>query len=267
MQGMFRNPLADPGLLGVSSGAAVGATFMIVLGGLIWGAWFMEISHWLIPLGAFLGALVTTLVVTAIARKEGHTAIATMLLAGVAISAISGALIGLLVFMADDNQLRDLTFWGMGSLGNTNWTSLSIISLPILLCIALIIRWGSDLNALILGESAAGHLGIRVETLKLRLIILVTLGVGCAVAMSGGIGFVGLVIPHLLRLMWGADHRLLLPASALCGGLLVLVADMVARTIASPAELPIGVLTAILGGPFFIWLLLRGRASGQGTSW
>jgi iron complex transport system permease protein len=186
-----------------------------------------------------------------------------MLLAGVAIGAISGAGIGYLVFLADDNQLRDLTFWGMGSLGGTDWSRLLIAGPPMLAAVVLLCRWGRELNALVLGETAASHLGVSVEVLKRRLIVLVALGVGCAVAVSGGIGFVGLVIPHLLRLLLGPDHRILLPASALGGAALLLFADLLARTMASPAEMPIGVITATLGGPFFLALLIRSTRPGR----
>lgn len=248
MQGLFRNPLADPGLIGVSSGAALAATAGIVLGAAVLGPAFALWSRWLIPLAAFVGALVATLLVTTIGRRGGRTVVATMLLAGVAIAAIAGAGIGFLVFLADDEQLRDLTFWGMGSLGGATWARLSVVLPPMLLCVGLLLRCRRDLNTLVLGETAAGHLGVTVEVLKRRLIVLVALSVGCAVAVSGAIGFVGLVVPHLLRLACGPDHRLLLPASALGGAILLLCSDLAARTLAAPAELPIGVITAGCGG-------------------
>ena len=262
MQGLFRNPMADPGLLGVSSGAALGAVLTIVLGGRLFGSLGASFNAapagaWLLPLMAFGGGLVSIFVVHRLSMVNKKTDIATMLLAGIAVNAITGAVIGLLSYLADDAQLRDLIFWSLGSLEITDWRKLLVASACIIPAILWLPRCGNALNANLLGESEAGHLGIEMEKVKRRLIVVVALVVGISVSLSGVIGFVGLVVPHLIRILTGPDHRLLLPASALFGAALLIGADIVARTVAAPAEIPIGIITAILGGPFFLWLLVR----------
>lgn len=260
MQGLFRNPLADPGLVGVSSGAALAAVCIIVLGNWLLGPLMMVLQSYALPLAAFAGGLITTITLYRIATRAGRTSVATMLLAGIALGALSGAMTGLLVFISDDQQLRDLTFWLMGSLGGATWQRLSIAA-PIILGAgfgALFLARG--LNGLVLGESEAFHLGINVQHLKRYSIVLVAALVGGSVAMAGVIGFIGIVVPHLLRLFIGPDHYYLLPASALTGASLLLGADMISRMIVAPAELPIGIVTAAIGAPFFLWLLLRQRS-------
>ena len=251
LQGLFRNPLADPGLVGVSSGAALAAAGTIVLGETLMPA---------LPAAAFAGALITTATLYRIATRGGRTSIAMLLLGGLAIGALAGALTGLLVFVADDRQLRDLTFWTLGSLAGATWAKVATLT-PFLLVLAaatpLIAR---DLDRLALGEAEAFHLGTQVERLKRIAIVLVSAVVGAAVAVSGVIGFVGIIVPHLLRLVVGPGHRLLLPASLLLGPVLMLLADTLARVVVAPAELPIGILTAVLGAPVFLGLLLRQRA-------
>jgi len=259
MQGLFRNPLADPGLIGVSTGAAVAAASAIVFGGtLAVVVPFVPVAH-LIPVAAFGGALAATFVVYRIASRDGRTDIATMLLAGVAINAIAAAGIGLLVFVSDDQELRDLNFWMLGSLSGITWARLLPAMLPILVTVLATIVFTRHLDALLLGETEALHLGFDVERVKRMLIVLVALAVGATVALSGVIGFVGLVVPHLVRLAIGPEHRTLLPASILLGATLLLVADLLARSLVLPAELPVGILTACVGGPFFLWLLVRRR--------
>lgn len=256
LQGLFRNPLADPGLVGVSSGAALAAALTIVLGdALLPGLGKLPFAF--LPVGAFCGGLATTLALYSIATREGRTSIATMLLAGIGLGALASALMGLLAYLSDDRQLRDLTFWALGSLSGASWTKSLVIAplvLPVLIATPFL---GRGLNALTLGESEAFHLGIPVQRLKSLTVLLVALAVGAAVASAGMIGFVGIVVPHVLRLVAGPDHRLLLPASSLLGGALLTGADVIARTIVAPAELPIGILTAVIGAPFFLWLLLR----------
>ena len=254
MQGLFRNPLADPGIVGVGAGAGLGAVLAIVLAVLI-GA------H-LVPVAAFLGGWASTLLLYRVATRGGQTSVATMLLAGIALGALAGALTGMLVYMADDRQLRDLTFWNMGSLAGASWSKLAAslpLILPVLLLSPLLAR---GLNALALGEAQAAHLGIHVETVKRLAILGVAAAAGAAVAVAGGIGFVGIVVPHLLRLATGPDHRYLLPNAALLGASLLVGADMVARVIVSPAELPIGIVTATMGAPVFLWILLKRRGLG-----
>lgn len=258
MQGLFRNPLADPGLVGVSSGAALGAAIAIV------GSTFVPalVPGWepyVLSVFAFVGGLVVTLLVYRLGRRNGQTHVATMLLAGIALTALAGAVVGLFTYLADDRTLRSLTFWNLGSLNGASYARLW----PLLLITVAVALWlprrAKALNALLLGESEARHLGFDVERVKRELVICTALGVGAAVAAAGLIGFVGLVVPHLMRLLVGPDHRLLLPASALAGASLLLLADVAARLVIAPAELPIGIVTALLGAPFFLYLLLRER--------
>jgi iron complex transport system permease protein len=264
MQGLFRNPLADPGLVGVSSGAALATAIALVTAGSLQAAGMALPASFLVPFAAFAGGTGTTILVYRLATRGGRTDVATMLLAGIAINAMAGAVIGFMIFLADDNQLRDLTFWTLGSLGGAVWRSVAIVMPLMLLAIFALPRLSKGLNALLLGETEARHLGIEVERLKKTIIVFVGLAVGAAVSVSGLIGFVGLVVPHILRLWIGPDHRFLMPGSALLGGLLLIGSDLLARTLAAPAELPIGILTATFGAPFFLWLLLRNRGAGGG---
>lgn len=257
MQGLFRNPLADPGLVGVSAGAALAAGATIVLGEAILAPVIGKPPFFLLPMGAFLGGLLSTLLLYAIATRQGRTSIATMLLAGIALGALAGAMSGFLAYLSDDRQLRDLTFWSLGSFGGASWTKVMAtapILLPLMFAAPFLAR---GLNGLALGEAEAFHLGLNVQRIKAAAIVLVALAVGASVAVAGMIGFVGIVVPHLVRLILGSNHRILLPASAVGGAILLLGADILARTLASPAELPIGIITAAIGAPFFLWLLLR----------
>jgi len=263
LQGLFRNPLADPGLIGVSSGAALAAVAVIVLG-LPPLATSGGVELYALPLAAFGGGVLATLLVAWLAYHDGRAQVTTLLLAGIAINALAGAGTGLLTYLADDEQLRTLTFWSLGSLGGTTWREVAAIAPPILLALALIARYARTLNALLLGDREAGHLGFAVERAKRVLIVAGALAVGSAVAVAGIIGFVGLVVPHLLRLAQGPDHRFLLPGSALLGAVLLVCADLLARIVVVPTELPIGIVTALLGGPFFFWLLWRQRRQQGG---
>jgi iron complex transport system permease protein len=259
MQGLFRNPLADPAIVGVSAGASLGAVSVIVLGTTVLAPMTAFFGIFTLPLAALFGALVVTLVLYRISTRRGQTSVATMLLAGIAVGAMAMAFTGFLIFVADDRQLRELTFWTLGSLAGSTWTKLWAAGPIILAAFAISPFLARGLNALALGEAAAGHLGIAVERLKGGAIVAVAAAAGASVAVSGGIGFVGIIVPHLLRLAIGPDHRYLLPASALLGASLLLVADAASRTIVAPAELPIGIVTAAVGAPFFLWLLLRKR--------
>jgi iron complex transport system permease protein len=260
MQGLFRNPLADPGLVGVSSGASFGAVVMIVLGGTIAMPFLALLGIYALPVAAFGGGLVTTVLLYRIATTNGQTSVATMLLAGIALGALTGAMTGLLTYIANDQQLRDLTFWSMGSLAGATWMKIAAAAPIILASFAVLPFMARGLNAITLGEAAAFHMGVPVQRLKNTAIVTVAAATGASVAVSGGIGFVGIVVPHLLRMIIGPDHRYLLPASALLGGSLLIFADVLARTIVAPAELPIGIITAAVGGPFFLWILLRQRS-------
>lgn len=245
MQGLFRNPLVDPGLLGISAGAALGAVGAIVAGA----------PPIAVPAAAFAGGLAAIAVATRVARVGGRLPTASLLLAGIAVQSLAGAGVGYLIFGASDAQLRTATFWLLGGLGGASWASLGVAA-P-LLAVALIglAAEARALNALLLGETEAAHLGVPVDAVKRRVVAWVTLGVGASVAAAGAIGFVGLIAPHALRLVVGPDHRRLIPASALAGAALLVGADVAARTCAAPAELPVGVVTAAAGAPIFLVLL------------
>ena len=261
MQGMFRNPLADPGLIGVSSGGALGAVMMIVFKHLLPGTlpgWGLEAA---VPLAAFAGAVATTLVIYKLSLVEGRVQVATMLLAGIAINSLVGAAIGYTITRASDAQLREVTFWNLGSLAQVDWNDLKVGGPLIMAVIILLPLFSKAMNAMLLGDAEASRMGVRTELVKRVLILLTALAVGASVAAAGTIGFVGLVVPHLVRMWIGADHRFLLPASALLGAILLVLADLLARTVAAPMELPIGMITALLGAPFFLYLLMTQRKS------
>lgn len=259
MQGLFRNPLADPTLIGVSSGGALAAAFVIVLG----ATWLPGVSKilgaWTLPLAAFLGALTVTLVVYRIGAVGGFLSLPSVLLAGIALNALAMAGVGLLSYLASDEQLRNLTFWSFGSLGGATWSMLAAVAPLALVATVAGSLLARPLNALALGETQAAHIGVDVLVVKRAAVVLTALAVGSLVAATGVIGFIGLVAPHAIRLACGPDHRIVLPGAALLGGVLLVLADALARTIVAPAELPIGILTATLGGPFFLVLLLGRR--------
>ncbi|MFN4353642.1 FecCD family ABC transporter permease [Parvibaculum sp.] len=258
-QGLFQNPLADPSLIGVSGGAALGAVFIIVLGSVLVGALPFLASPWLLPIAAFAGGLAATFAIQGLAQLQGHAATATLLLAGIAINALTGALTGLLVYISNDTQLRDFTFWSMGSLASGGWHAVTAAAIPILLALGVLLSRARALNAMLLGEREALHLGVPVQRLKHAVMVASALAVSSAVAFCGIIAFVGIVVPHVVRLIAGPDHRIVLPGSMLAGAALLLVADSFARVIVAPAELPIGLVTAAIGSPFFLWLLIRKR--------
>ena len=259
MQGLFRNPLAEPGLVGVASGAALGAALVIVLGETLQAGLDQPWRGLALPIAAFLGALAATVLVFRLASFAGQTSLALLLLAGIAINAITGAVLGLAAFWSTDQQLRDLTFWTLGSLAAVDPGAMAPALLAMLLAGVLLHRFALLLDALALGEREARQLGFEVETAKRWLVLLVALGVGAAVATCGIIGFIGLVVPHVVRQLIGTAHAWLLPLSAVAGAALLLLADVAARLVVLPAEMPIGILTASLGGPFFLALLLAQR--------
>lgn len=259
LQGMFRNPLADPGLIGVSSGAAAGAVTAMV------AQWLLEpVLGWvpnavLLPAAAFGGGLLATMLVYRIATSGGRTSVATMLLAGIAVNAAAGSLIGLMTYAADEAELRSLTLWTLGSLGSANWVELGVCASTLGIAGWLLLGRVDQLDALLLGDSEARDLGIDVGALERHVVVLSAVVVGAAVAFTGLIGFVGLVAPHIVRLWRGPSHRIVLPGSMLLGAVLLVCADTASRTIVAPAELPIGIVTSLVGAPFFIWLLVRRR--------
>ena len=261
MQGLFRNPLADPGIVGVSAGAGLGAVTAIVFGGILPAPVLAWIGDGLIAIAAFLGGWASVLILYRVSTRQGQTSVATMLLAGIALAALSGAVSGVMIYMADDQQLRDLTFWGMGSLAGATWIKVTTAAPIILASISCTLFLARALNGLAMGEAIAHHMGIPVQRCKNIAILTVAGATGAAVAVSGGIGFIGIVVPHLLRLSTGSDHQRLLMNSALLGATLLLCADMISRVVVAPAELPIGIVTAILGAPVFFWILLRRHGS------
>ncbi|NND81906.1 MAG: iron ABC transporter permease [Gammaproteobacteria bacterium] len=261
-QGLFRNPLADPSLIGVTAGATTGAALMIFFaGGVVSLQGLPGLSA--VSLGAFLGGAITVMLVYRLATSATGTSVTTMLLAGVAITALAGGLSGMLEYFSDNQMLRRISLWRMGGLDGASSLTVTVAAVATLLVVAILPRYANALNALLLGESEARHLGIAVQTVKLQLILIVALGVGLSVALAGSIAFVGLVVPHIVRLMVGPDHRTLLPASAMGGAILLLLADLVARTSVAPVELPVGIVTALLGAPFFISLLRYRHSYGM----
>lgn len=257
MQGVFGNPLAEPGVIGISSGAAVGAVACIALGLNFFGTWTVTAC-------AFVSGLATVLIVYVMSRSGGRTEVVTLILTGIAVNAFAGALIGLFLSYADAAAVNQITFWQLGSLAQATWPKV----LAVLPCAAVGLLlapfYSRKLDLLSLGERPARHLGVDVEKLRITLILVIALLTAAAVAVSGVIGFVGLVIPHLLRMLAGPGHRFLVPGSALGGAAVLVAADLAARTVAAPAELPIGVLTALTGSPFFFWLLRRTRRKQGG---
>lgn len=263
LQGLFRNPLVEPGLIGVSSGSALAVVAVIVFGSYL-GLDRHSISMSVVmPVFAFAGGLVATLLVLQIGRQMGPSTIAMLILAGVAINALCGALMGLMIFYADENQLHMFTFWTLGDLSGANWNNLSIATPLLIAGSFFLFRYTNALNAIAIGESEAFHMGIDVDRVKKAIIFFAALAVGTSVSLAGAIGFVGLVVPHLIRVTFHSDNRLVMPGSAIGGPLLLILADLVARTIVSPAELPIGVMTGLVGAPFFIFLLIRSKRKNE----
>lgn len=259
MQGLFRNPLADPGLIGISSGASLAAVSFIVVGmswfsslGSMWGIYALSIF-------TFIGAFAATILVYRLSQVDGKTVVSMMLLSGIAVNALSQSIMGLFTYSANDAQLRSITFWTLGSLGGASWNNVLGI-LPFTLApILLLPRMSKALNAFALGENNAAHLGINTEQIKRIIIMLTAMGVGASVAVSGIIVFVGLVVPHIVRLLIGPDHSTLLPISAIAGAVLLISADIVSRTIMPPSEIPIGIITGLIGAPFFLYILINQR--------
>ena len=256
LQGLFRNPLADPGLIGVSSGAALGAVAVIVLGS---GRLAGPLTAHALPLAAMLGAVLVTLFLWAFASRYGRFSIVTILLVGIAVNALAAVGLGAFQYLSDEGQLRTLTFWILGSFGRANWPTVLPAALAMAVAAAPLFFATRALDLMQLGESEAFHLGVAVQRLKRRVILCAAAAVGAGVALSGIIGFVGLVVPHLVRLLLGASHRWVLPGAALLGAALTVLADLLARTVAAPAEVPVSLVTSALGAPFFLWLIARVR--------
>lgn len=261
LQGMFKNPLASPDLIGITSGAVLFAAVTIVLGSYV-KSMLPEVMHYsLLSLMSFIGSMLTMSFVYKMATQNGKTNVVILLLSGVAITALTGAATGLLTYLSSEEELRNLTFWTLGSLGGANWTKVYILTIVVAFSFVFLIGEGKSLNAMMLGEKDAEHLGINTETLKKRIIVFTALMVGTSVAFSGTIGFVGLVVPYILRLLFKSNYYIILPLSAVFGSILLLVADTISRTMVAPSELPIGILTAMMGAPVFIAILIRFKKS------
>jgi iron complex transport system permease protein len=257
MQGVFGNPLAEPAVIGVSSGAAVGACAVIVFGWTFAGSFSIAVA-------AFGTALITTMIVYTLSRRDGRTEVVTLVLMGVAMQAVCAGLIAYLVFLGDTAAREQIVFWQLGSLNGSRWQQVAVAAPCIGIGLAGVLVLSKRLDLLALGEKPARHLGVNVEVLRMTAIVLLTLAVAAAVAFSGIIGFIGLVVPHLIRMSVGPAHKVLVPASAIGGALVITTADLIARTAVDYADLPIGMLTALVGGPFFFWLLIRARAQAGG---
>ncbi|MFP3990939.1 iron ABC transporter permease [Streptomyces sp. E11-3] len=252
MQGVFGNPLAEPGVIGISAGAAVGAVAAIAFG-------LGFLGNWTVTFCAFVAGLATVLLVYTLSRSGGRTEVVTLILTGIAVNAFAGALIGLFIFFADNAQITQITFWQLGSLSQATWPKVLAVLPCALAGLAVAPLYARKLDLLALGERPARHLGVDVERLRIVLVLVVALLTAAAVAVAGIVAFVGLLVPHLLRMAAGPGHRFLVPGSALGGAVVLVAADLAARTVAQPAELPLGVLTALFGSPFFFWLLRRTR--------
>jgi iron complex transport system permease protein len=257
MQGTFANPLAEPGIVGVSSGAVLGAVAQIVVG-------FAPLGAFTLPVAAFVGGVAAVAAVYASARSDGRTEVVTLILTGVALNAMLGAVIGLLTYVSDDAELRSITFWTLGSLAQATWPKVAAIAPFAVVGVVLATSRARGLDLLALGERPARHLGVPVERFRIVMLGVTAVLTAAAVAVSGIVLFVGLVIPHLVRMVVGPGHRVLLVASTLGGALILVLADLVARTVVAPSEIPLGVLTSLIGSPVFFWQLRRTRAQQGG---
>ncbi|WP_040835631.1 FecCD family ABC transporter permease [Nocardia brevicatena] len=257
LQGVFANPLAEPGVIGVSSGAAVGAGTIIVVGGAF-------VAAWSVAAAAFVAGLATTALVYLLSRSGGRTEVVTLVLTGVAINAFAGGLIAFLLFIASPAARDQIVFWQLGSLNGANWDTVAVVAVLTVCAVTAAVAVAPRLDLLALGESAARHLGVDVERLRRTVIVIVAVLTTAGVAFTGIILFVGLIVPHVVRMLVGPGHRVLIPVSAVVGAVVLLAADVAARSLVDNADLPLGMLTSLIGGPFFFWLLRRTRARSGG---
>ena len=257
LQGLFRNPLVDPGFIGVSSGAAVGAMFAILFTQVIQLYFWKFLIPFILPILAIIGSFITTILVYKMSKVDGKTNIMTMLLSGIAVNAISGSIIGLFVSVSSDIQLRSFTFWTLGGLDNADWFVVFLTALFVTIPLIMVFKMKYELDIFMLGDSEAHHLGLNVELLKKKIILMSSIMVGISVSFCGMIGFIGLVTPHLVRLFIGPKHKLLIPGAALLGAIILSLSDLIAKSIIAPAQLPLGVITSAIGAPFFIWLIIN----------
>ncbi|MCZ2460811.1 MAG: iron ABC transporter permease [Chitinophagales bacterium] len=263
MQALFRNPIVEPGLVGTSAGAAFGAAFVFVFGSSLAGPFADFIGPFLLPSFAFIGGLVATLLVYRLSSVFGKTNVNTMLLAGIAINALAIGGTGFFSYIAKDPQARSITFWNLGTISGADWPAVELVGASTIIGILVCIRYSKQLNALLLGETEAGYLGINAEKLKMKVILINTFIVAMATSIVGVIGFLGLIVPHLLRMMKSSDNRFLIIASALLGAILLNFADMVSRILVAPSEFPIGIITAFVGAPVFLFILINNSRKQQ----
>ena len=259
MQGLFRNPLAEPGLLGISSGSALAVACWLVLPLPVPAL----VALYAPMVAAFIGSLAVMVVIFLLSKARDNT-LSRLLLVGIAINALCGAAVGVLSWLSNDAQLRQLSQWGMGSLGQAQWSTLAIAATLIVPSSLAVWRVARQLNLLQLGDEEAHYLGVNVPALQRVMLLCSALLVAASVAISGIIGFLGLVVPHLMRMWLGPDHRALVPGSLLAGAILLLIADTAARTLVAPAEMPVGLITSLLGAPWFLWLIFRQRGAAHG---
>jgi iron complex transport system permease protein len=263
MQALFRNPIVEPGLIGTSSGAAFGAALVFVVGKNFFAQYSQILGNMALPTSAFVFSLIATTLVYKLSSSFGKVTVSVMILVGVAVNAIAASCTGFLSYIARDPQARSITFWNLGTFSGADWNAVILVYAVTIPSIILVLRYSKALNALLLGEAEASYLGINTNSLKTKIILLNTFIVAIATSVVGVIGFVGLIVPHLLRMIKGSDNRFLIIGSAFVGAILMNIADMVSRVIIAPAELPIGIVTSFVGAPVFIWLLLR-QKGGKG---
>jgi iron complex transport system permease protein len=266
LQGLFRNPIVEPGLAGTSAGAALGAALVFVFGGDTASSFTAPLGSLGVPILAFAGAFGATMLVYRLSTSFRKVDVFTLLLAGIAVNAVCNAGTGILSYIARDPQARNITFWTLGTFTTASWWGAELVGVCFLACFLWVLRYGKSLNALMLGEDEAAALGIDPEKLIFRLIVVNTIMVSIATAMVGVIGFIGLVTPHILRILRSSDYAFLLPASALLGAILMELIDIIARLVIKPAELPVGIITALVGAPVFLAILLRQRRVGMAAN-
>ncbi|HEX2925520.1 MAG TPA: iron ABC transporter permease [Ruminiclostridium sp.] len=255
MQGMFRNPMADPGLLGISSGSGFGAVLAIKLG-------LTAVSIYFMPLFAFAGAFLAIFIVYILSYQKGKVPVLTLMLSGIAVSTFIGALTNIILTLSYDYQVKEFLFWSTGGLESRRWEHVQLVVLPILISVALMFVFSRDLNVLMLGEEEARSVGLSSGKIRTVLLILVSIATASAVCVSGAISFVGLIVPHIMRLLVGPNYKKLLPASCIGGAIFLVACDLISRVVVIPNEIGVGIVTALLGAPYFLYLLLRSKKEG-----
>lgn len=255
MQGMFRNPMADPGLLGISSGAGLGAVLAIKLG-------LTAVSIYLMPTFAFVGAFIAILAIYMLSYRKGKVPVLTLILSGLAISTFIGAITNTVLTLSYDYQVKEFLFWSTGGLEGRRWEHVQLVALPIVISVALMFLFSRDLNVLLMGEEEAKSVGLNAGKTRTVLLILISVATASAVCVSGAISFVGLIVPHIMRLIVGPNHKILLPASAIGGAIFLVACDLISRVVAIPYEIGVGIITALVGAPYFLYLLLRNKKEG-----